>query len=74
MKSYDSVNPDSNGTLYILRDIEGYGNYSPVCVSLDDAERLMKEWYGNDDDAFEFNDIWREADKEDIAMYGVDEG
>lgn len=56
---------------YILRDLDGYGSASPVCVTREEAEELMRGWYAMDENAPEFDDVWREADADDIAEYGT---
>lgn len=72
--SLDVMIPDDDDRrLYILRDLDNYGSSHPVCVTVDEAVRLMRAWYGNADDQPDFSDVWREADDSDIAMYGVDE-
>lgn len=52
-----------------------YGTEAPVCVDRKEAERCFREWYGpygaNHDDTTEFDDIWREANADEIAEYGT---
>ena len=57
-------------TLYILRDLDGYGSTAPVCVTRESAEELMRSWYAMTE-APEFDEIWREADADDVAEYGT---
>lgn len=64
---------DESGTYYILRDMDGYGNAAPVCVTRESAEELMRGWYAMDENALEFNEVWREADADDIAEYGTED-
>lgn len=66
-ESLDVMVPVDN--YYILRDLDGYGSEYPICVDRKEADRLMREWY-NPDDAPDFDDVWREADEDDIASYG----
>lgn len=61
----------STAWTYILRDLNGYGSASPVCVTREEAEELMRGWYAMDENAPEFDDVWREADADDIAEYGT---
>ena len=58
---------------YILLDLEDYGSFAPVCVTREAAEELMRGWYAMDENAPEFDEIWREADAADIAEYGIEE-
>lgn len=62
---------DKMKAYYILRDLDGYGSEYPVCVTRAEADDLMREWYAMDDNAPEFDDVWREADANDIAEYGT---
>jgi hypothetical protein len=50
---------------YILNDVDGYGSEYPVCVDRKEAERLTREWNKED-----FDEIWREANDEEIAKFG----
>lgn len=47
----------------------------PVCIDLKEAERLYSEWYeeygANYEENTEFDDLWREADEEEIEEYGT---
>lgn len=59
-------------TYYILRNLDSYGSSAPVCVTRESAEELMRSWYAMTD-APEFDEIWREADTDDIAKYGTED-
>ena len=50
---------------YILNDMDGYGSEYPVCVDRKEAERLAREWNKED-----FDEVWREATENEIAVYG----
>lgn len=47
----------------------------PICIDLKEAERLYDEWYSeygaNYEENTEFDDLWREADDEEIEEYGT---
>ena len=73
-ESLDVMIPaDEAETHYILRDLDGYGNAAPVCVTRESAEELMRGLYATDANAPEFDDVWREADEDDIAEYGKED-
>lgn len=61
------VNEDAD-PCYILRDLNGYGSSYPVCVDKERAESLCREWSCDD-----FDDVWREADSLELALYGMEE-
>lgn len=69
----DKVKENLKPTYYILRDLEGYGSEHPVCVTRAEAENLMRGWYAMDENAPEFDDVWREAEPYEIAKYGYSE-
>lgn len=52
-----------------------FADSDPVCVDRKEAERLYSDWYGeygaNYDGTTEFDDLWREADADEIAEYGT---
>lgn len=62
---------DDAETLYILRDLDGYGNATPVCVDRTEAEELMRGWYATDANAPDFDDVWRVAEAHDLNLYGI---
>lgn len=62
---------DDEETLYILRDLDGYGNATPVCVDRAEAEELMRGWYATDSNAPAFDDVWRVAESRDLKLYGI---
>lgn len=69
--------PESDPKPYYLPNSDNwdsfFGSESPVCIDREEAERLLYEWHGlpgtNDD--MEFDDLWREADEDEIAEYGT---
>ena len=62
---------DDEEALYILRDLDGYGNATPVCVDRAEAEELMRGWYATDSNAPAFDDVWRVAEARDLKLYGI---
>ena len=65
--------PDEDDPVFILCDLDGYGSAYPVCVRRDEAEDLMRGWYAMDENAPEFDEVWREAEPYEIAKYGYSE-
>lgn len=71
------VEPESDPKPYYLPTSaywdSAFGSQFPVCIDHEEAERLLYEWHGlpgaNDD--MEFDDLWREADEDEIAEYGT---
>lgn len=52
-----------------------FGSSEPVCVDRKEADRLYRDWYNeygaNYDEKTAFDDLWREADDDEIAEYGT---
>lgn len=50
-----------------------FQNAEVICIDREEAERLYNEWYGDygADIGDEFDDLWREADADEIEEYGV---
>lgn len=73
------VEPESDPKTYYLPTAAywdtAFADSDPVCVDRKEAERLYSDWYGeygaNYDDTTGFDDLWREADEDEIAEYGT---
>ena len=52
-----------------------FADSDPICVDRKEADRLYRDWYGeygaDYDDRTDFDDLWREADEDEIAEYGT---
>lgn len=71
------VEPESDPKPYYLPTNDHwhfvFQNVEPICIDREEAERLFDEWYGEygADIGDEFDDLWREADEDEIAEYGT---
>jgi hypothetical protein len=68
------LDDDEEEYLYILRDLDGYGSAAPVCVTLEEAERLCREWNDGHGESPEFDATWRKATLREVREYGISEG
>lgn len=67
------LDDDEEEYLYILRDFDGYGSAAPVCVTLEEAERLCREWNDGHGESPEFDATWRKATLREVREYGISE-